>query len=661
MLVPFARALDTARPPGDNFDLSHWYLQLPTAGGVLTGSSGSVDSISTAQLVGGFTNDYFYTGPDGAMTFWVPDNGATTSGSSHPRSELREELLPGNTGVNWTPYGINVLTASCVVSSVPSDNPKVCIAQAHEQTGASIPMVMIMFYNNTIYANIWSDGNDNNSSSSYQFGASGLGVPIAYQIAVTNGVLSITVNGTTKTLDLFHAGANWETNTVYFKAGAYSQTANTCGCSNDGARVAFYSLATYHAPCITNQPMGGSVGAGSNFTFTVGAVGNGALTYQWWFNNTHPLANATNATLTFSNVSAAAAGNYRVVVSDSTSAFMSVTSAVAGLNVSSAGTSAYFSTPGTTTWICPANVHAIQVECWGGGGAGGSALRTPNSGSVEYGGGGAGGAYARMNSYPVTPGQTYYITVGAGGVAATGTLVDNTQVPGGDSWFNSVNAEPTGLGGCLARGGPGGECAVGNSVDTRYGLGGVGSTNGSFGDILFAGGNGGEVTASTGYGGSGGGSAGIASDGISGGTNGFATMAVMGGGPGGAPNSTGGSSGDGQSPITGPGGGGGGARATTQRSGGDGADGQVVLTWSNLAATSPVFTSWNLAANRSALSLSGTGALNQAYILLKTFSLMPPVTWTPVATNKANGQGVFIFTNAPVGATGQGFFTVRTP
>ena len=41
MCLP-VRALNPSLPPGGNFDLSHWYLQLPTSNGILTGASGSV-------------------------------------------------------------------------------------------------------------------------------------------------------------------------------------------------------------------------------------------------------------------------------------------------------------------------------------------------------------------------------------------------------------------------------------------------------------------------------------------------------------------------------------------------------------------------------------------------------------------------------------------
>src|SRR5271169_5895787 len=45
-----AWALDPAKPPGQNFDLSHWKLQLPTIGGVLTGTGGSVDEVQPSAL-----------------------------------------------------------------------------------------------------------------------------------------------------------------------------------------------------------------------------------------------------------------------------------------------------------------------------------------------------------------------------------------------------------------------------------------------------------------------------------------------------------------------------------------------------------------------------------------------------------------------------------
>ncbi|MGD1087788.1 MAG: polysaccharide lyase family 7 protein [Verrucomicrobiota bacterium] len=349
--------LNSSLPPGSNFDLSHWYLQLPTANGVLTGTAGTVDSATTAQLVAGFTNAYFYTGPDGAMTFWVPDDGATTSGSTHPRSELREEIVPGNANTNWTLYGTHIMTATCVVSNVPSDTGKVCIGQIHEPnylTDGVTPganneeQIMFDLPDQKIYANINLDGNtDSTFSVTFTNGPGvALGNTISYMMSVVNGILTIMVNNVTNSWNLFsgtnyqgHVAQNWGTgsgNSVYFKAGDYNQTTNGCGCSTDGAKVAFYALTRYHAPAITNPPVSTTVMAGQGASFTVGASSTGTLGYQWWWNATNMLAGATGATLTLANVSATNAGNYTVVVSDNTPSFSSVTSSVVTLTVNQA-------------------------------------------------------------------------------------------------------------------------------------------------------------------------------------------------------------------------------------------------------------------------------------------------------------------------------------
>ncbi len=286
-----ARALDPSQPPSGNFDLSHWKLQLPTLNGVLTGTGGSVDEETPAQLQAGFTNAYFYTGSDGSMVFWAPDDGATTSGSTHPRSELREELIPGNDGTNWTVFGIHIMTAQCKVLRVPSDTLKVCIGQMHEPNtrpdgSASVgneEMIMFDISSKKIYANINLDGNVDSSFSQTFISGSGVATNsmINYTMSMVNGLLKIVVNNVTNSWTLLsgtnisgHVAQNWTLasgNTLYFKAGDYNQTVNTCNCSTDGAQVAFYSLTRFHAPSITNQPASQTVSVSSNVTFSVGA------------------------------------------------------------------------------------------------------------------------------------------------------------------------------------------------------------------------------------------------------------------------------------------------------------------------------------------------------------------------------------------------------
>ncbi|MFN0068111.1 MAG: lamin tail domain-containing protein [Limisphaerales bacterium] len=83
------------------------------------------------------------------------------------------------------------------------------------------------------------------------------------------------------------------------------------------------------APQIVTPPQSQSRTAGGTATFSVVATGTPPLFYQWLF-GPNPLGAQTNGTLTLTNISAANAGEYRVVVSN---AVDSVTSAAATLTV----------------------------------------------------------------------------------------------------------------------------------------------------------------------------------------------------------------------------------------------------------------------------------------------------------------------------------------
>ena len=76
-----------------------------------------------------------------------------------------------------------------------------------------------------------------------------------------------------------------------------------------------------------------------------------------------------------------------------------------GTNIGAIDTEAYYTNPGTYTWTCPPNVNTISVVMVGGGGGA----------SQDESGGGGGGGLAYKNNITVTPGQTYTVTVGAGG------------------------------------------------------------------------------------------------------------------------------------------------------------------------------------------------------------------------------------------------------
>jgi len=81
-------------------------------------------------------------------------------------------------------------------------------------------------------------------------------------------------------------------------------------------------------PQITSQPTNEIVPPGGTAQFSVSATGQAPLSYQWWFNQTNFLAQATNSTLTLTNITLAQAGDYSVVVVND---FGSITSALAVL------------------------------------------------------------------------------------------------------------------------------------------------------------------------------------------------------------------------------------------------------------------------------------------------------------------------------------------
>jgi len=209
--------------------------------------------------------------------------------------------------------------------------------------------------------------------------------------------------------------------------------------------------------------------APASIALTAEASG-GVITNVSFYNGTDLLGSATNAPYTcmWTNV---AAGSYSLTAQAANNSGAVSTSAVAAIQVSPVViTTNSFTTAGTTSWACPDNVTSVVVECWGGGGAGGSAQSVGGTNS-QYGGGGGGGAYARYNVYPVVPGTIYYLSVGTGGY--NNFLANDTRVSGGDSWFNTSDS-PSSI--IIAKGGAGGESAVGSTTITAYGLGGTGTT-----------------------------------------------------------------------------------------------------------------------------------------------------------------------------------------
>ena len=226
-----ALALDPRLPPGKNFDLTHWKLTLP-----------DVSEIPAAQLSGGYSSPWFNTGSDGSMIFWCPVTGTNTTTSSFPRSELRELMDPKDSDVNWTGYGLHHLSGQCKVLQLPSTG-KVIIGQIHSKSGNAYPLVMLMYDNGNIRALVRQSPNTT-VNVSYGVGRAALNDTIDYEIDLTDGLLSTSVNGATLSTNIFLSDPAWAAQTFYFKAGAYCQ--DNSGTDTEGARVAFSQVVRTH-------------------------------------------------------------------------------------------------------------------------------------------------------------------------------------------------------------------------------------------------------------------------------------------------------------------------------------------------------------------------------------------------------------------------------
>jgi hypothetical protein len=313
------------------------------------------------------------------------------------------------------------------------------------------------------------------------------------------------------------------------------------------------------------------------------------------FESAATLENITNKMILTGN------GNLGIGTTNPTSSLSVNGSTVIGTEIlNMTGLSSTFTTVGNNTFIVPAGVTKISAVLIGGGGAGGGGSAGGN-GSGGQGGGGGGLRY--VNDFPVTPGQTLTVIVGAGGNGGTGAGGD-----GGDSSITGIVTAFGGKGGAAINTG-----AVGTGGDGSGGSGGA--TGGSGGTAtLVAGAGGGGAAGYSGNGGTGGngsvtnggvagsgggaGGGGAPTDSGSGGggvgvlgqgTSGSLSNDIGSAGSGGSNGSLGNTNNGAAGGLFGGGGGGADGNVGSLTSGGNGAQGVVRIIWSPSSKFSRLF------------------------------------------------------------------------
>lgn len=296
--------LDPNAPPGTNFDLLTWALDTPRT----DPDDGFALRASERELDSGYTdNDYFYTASDGGMVFKATIFGATTSANTrYTRTELREMLRRGNTGIstqgvnqnNWIlgyqpdpPRAVGgrggLLQATLKINQVTSGGSqshtgRVVIGQIHADDDEPIRLYFKKFPNNDrgyLYFaheikngdDIWkmvlgpSHTNENNQPIytanpeqgiqlgevfSYEIDQQGARIDVIIRRGDLNGPI---IGHQYVDMQAENSGYDVVEEWNYFKAGAYSQnntgdSGDANGVGSDFDQVTFYYLQNAHTP-----------------------------------------------------------------------------------------------------------------------------------------------------------------------------------------------------------------------------------------------------------------------------------------------------------------------------------------------------------------------------------------------------------------------------
>ena len=215
-----------------------WELQLPT------GSGTSPTTVSPGSLAS-FSNAFYFKAEDGGQVFADPAHGITTSGSKHPRAEMRESTSSGAQAA-WSASGTNTMTVEGKVLKVGGGSSgDVTIGQVFNGTD-SITLCELQYSNEVDGLKLFYEEAKGEGGSPID-----LKTPIAlnskytFTLALTKDELTVVVNG--KQVYSHKPSADILQKKFYFKFGAYDQTATAGAVSTTAyTEVENYSAVVVH-------------------------------------------------------------------------------------------------------------------------------------------------------------------------------------------------------------------------------------------------------------------------------------------------------------------------------------------------------------------------------------------------------------------------------
>jgi hypothetical protein len=224
--------------PSSVLDLRNWKITLPVAR-----PDSTVAQEIKQPALDSYSDSFFQVDSTGkGVVFTGPVDGATTSGSKYPRSELREMTDGGTTQASWsTTDGTHTMSLTEAITELPPVKPQVVGAQIHSPDHDVIEIEADGLHSirpGTVALGVRFEGTTQSRLLDPTYV---LGTRFRIQLKVAAGRIKVVYNGVTM-LVLDDTGSG-----MYFKAGDYTQSNLSKGDVAPAAgQVIIYRLVVTH-------------------------------------------------------------------------------------------------------------------------------------------------------------------------------------------------------------------------------------------------------------------------------------------------------------------------------------------------------------------------------------------------------------------------------
>jgi poly(beta-D-mannuronate) lyase len=215
--------------PASVLNLTNWKLTLPVGKNAHSATEVEQPALNSYQNA-----TYFHLNRLGnGVVFRANAGGATTSGSTYPRSELREMTNRGKDEASWSSKsGTHVMTVTEAITAVPTVKPHVVAAQIHD---AGDDVVMVRLENRRLF--VEANGDDVGVLDP----AYVLGTQFKVELRATSAGIRVTYNNS-RAVNYAKSGSGF-----YFKAGCYTQSNTDRGDKPDAyGEVVIFGLTVQH-------------------------------------------------------------------------------------------------------------------------------------------------------------------------------------------------------------------------------------------------------------------------------------------------------------------------------------------------------------------------------------------------------------------------------